>query len=317
MKVIRGLPPVGFRTPCALTIGNFDGVHQGHQALLKALLDKAREGNLQSCVMTFEPHPREFFSPETAPARILNLRDKLEALEAAGVDCVVVEHFNQRFASRTPQEFVADILVKGLNTRAIVIGDDFHYGAKRAGNIASLTQAGEENGFTVTHMHTILDGEKQRISSSSIRDALGNGDLDLAAHLLGRPYQISGHVLHGRKLGRELGFPTLNLAVANRLHQRKPATSGIFIARVHGLGPTPMPAVASLGVRPTVEDAGRVLLETHVFDYSGDAYGKIVRVELIKKLRNEEKYSDLTALQKAIDADANAARDFFNLKRHV
>ena len=313
MKVIRGLPPVGFRPPCALTIGNFDGVHKGHQALLKALLDKARAENLQSCVMTFEPHPREFFSPETAPARILNLRDKLEALKAAGVDCVVVEHFNQRFASRSPEQFVTDILVNGLNTRAIVIGDDFHYGAKRAGNIESLREAGATNNFCVTHMHTILDPQNDRISSSSIREALAQGDLARTADLLGRPYQISGHVLHGRKLGRELGFPTLNLAVANRLHQRKPAISGIFIVQVHGLGPKPLPGVASLGVRPTVEDAGRVLLETHVFDYSGDAYGKIVSVELIKKLRDEEKYSDLTALQKAIDADALAARDFFNL----
>lgn len=317
MKVIRGLPSLAVRTPCALTIGNFDGVHQGHQALLKKLKEIAALHQLPTCVMTFEPHPKEFFSPQNAPARILNLRDKLEALDQAGIDCVFVEHFNATFAKRTPESFVKEILVDGLQTKQLVIGDDFCYGAKRAGNITTLTAAGKEYGFEVVQMHSVLDHRRDRISSSAIRDALAQGDLKLASQLLGRPYSISGHVLHGRKLGRELGFPTLNLAVANHLHQRKPAATGIFVVRVHGLGEQAYKGVASLGVRPTVEDAGRVLLETHVFEYAGDAYGKIVRIELLKKLRDEEKYSDLESLQKAIDGDAQAALDFFKDNHYV
>lgn len=317
MKVIRGIPSSSVRTPCTLTIGNFDGVHQGHQALLKKLKQIADEKGLPTCVMTFEPHPREYFAPHDAPARILNLRDKLQALEEAGIDLVLVEHFNASFAKRSPESFVKDILVDGLQTKQLVIGDDFCYGAKRAGNINTLRTAGIEYGFEVIQMESVLDHRQDRISSSAIRDALAKGNLDLAAAWLGRPYTISGHVQHGRKLGRELGFPTLNLAVANHIHQRKPAASGIFVAKAHGLGPIPLKAVASLGVRPTVEDAGRVLLETHVFEYAGNAYGKIVRIELLKKLRDEEKYSDLTTLQKAIDADARAALDFFKDKNHV
>lgn len=317
MKVIRGLPSSAVRTPCTLTIGNFDGVHQGHQALLQKLKQIANSHGLPTCVMTFEPHPKEFFAPHDAPARILNLRDKLEALHQAGIDTVFVEHFNSTFAKRSPESFVKDILVNGLQTKHLVIGDDFCYGAKRAGNIETLKVAGQEHGFEVVQMQSVLDHRNDRISSSAIREALGRGDLHLASQLLGRPYTISGHVLHGRKLGRELGFPTLNLAVANHLHQRKPAASGIFVARVHGLGAKPHRAVASLGVRPTVEDAGRVLLETHVFEYDDNAYGKIVRIELLKKLRDEEKYSDLTTLQQAIDADAQAALDFFKDNHHV
>ena len=311
MKLIRGFPSVADRTPCALTIGNFDGVHRGHQALLKQLKTHADRLGLPTCVMTFEPHPKEFFSPEQAPARILNLRDKLNALKTAGIDLVVVEHFNEHFARRSPESFVEDILVKGLQTRFLMIGDDFHYGAKRAGNIHTLLDASQRYGFEIEHMPTIEDDAQERISSSAIRIALKNGQLEIAQTLLGRPYMISGHVLHGRKLGRELGFPTLNISVANRLHQRQSATSGIFIVKIHGLEDQVLTGVASLGVRPTIEDAGRILLETHVFNYSGNAYGKIVSIELIKKLRDEEKYTDLTTLQKAIDADAHAALNFF------
>lgn len=266
--------------------------------------------------MTFEPHPKEFFSPEQAPPRILNLRDKLCAFSDIGVDRVVVEHFDNAFAKLTPEEFVSEILVKRLNAKWILIGDDFCYGAKRAGNFASLKAAGDRLGFEVSSIATVLeDGE--RISSSALRDALASGDMQLAAKLLGRPYGISGHVIHGQKLGRELGFPTLNLAVANHLHHRKPATSGIFVAQVHGLSNKPLPAVASLGVRPTVEDEGRVLLETHVFDYDHDAYGKVVTVELLEKIRDEEKYSDLNTLTHAITADAQHARNYFQKKTYV
>jgi riboflavin kinase/FMN adenylyltransferase len=227
-----------------------------------------------------------------------------------------VEHFNAAFARLSPEDFVAEILVKHLNTKWILIGDDFCYGAKRAGNFASLKEAGEKYGFEVSSIQTVLeDGE--RISSSALRAALANGDMKLAEKLLGRPYGISGHVIYGRQLGRKLGFPTLNLAVANHLHLRKPATTGIFTAQVLGLSDKPLPAVASLGVRPTVEDAGRVLLETHIFDYQQDVYGKMITVELLEKIRDEEKYDGLETLTNAIAQDAIKARNYFQKKSYV
>lgn len=311
MKVIRGIPPSFIRTPCALTIGNFDGVHLGHQALLAELHAHAKVHQLQTCLLTFEPHPKEFFSPQNAPVRILGLRDKLDALKKTGVDLVVVEHFNADFAKKTPSEFVNDIIVKGLQTKHIVIGDDFHYGSKRAGDIHSLKLAGLEHGFTVHALPTVNNSSEKRISSTSIRQALQGGNLDLAEQLLGRPYMISGHVIHGKKLGRTLGFPTLNVALSNQFQQRPPAMTGIFVVRVHGLHHEPIQGVASLGYRPSVENAGRVLLETHLFDFNQDVYGRIVQVEFLKKLRDEAKYPDLPSLQLAIEADANAARNYF------
>ena len=266
--------------------------------------------------MTFEPHPKEFFSAEQAPPRILNLRDKLAALANIGIDRVVVEHFNAAFAKLSPDEFVSEILVKRLNAKWILIGDDFCYGAKRAGNFASLKAAGEKYGFEVSSIDTIHENG-ERISSSALRTALAQGDIHKVNTLLGRPYGISGHVIYGQQLGRTLGFPTLNLAVANHLHHRKPAASGIFVAQVLGLTDQPLPAVASLGVRPTVEDAGRVLLETHIFDFQKEVYGKIITVELLEKIREEEKYSDLELLTQAIAADARYARNYFQKKNYV
>ncbi len=316
MKVIRGIPPVSNWTPCALTIGNFDGVHRGHQALLKKLVQTAKEKNIQSCVMTFEPHPIEYFAPEKAPSRILSLRDKLEALAEVGIDQVLVIHFNQHFANLSPTEFVEKILVNGLQVQSILIGDDFHYGAKRAGNFSSLCEAGQKYGFTVERMDT-LEENNQRISSSATREALKQGDLSLARQLLGRPYMLSGHVLHGQKLGRTLGFPTLNVSLANKLHRRKPAAQGIFIAQVHGLSDNPLPAVASLGQRPTVDDSGRYLLEVHIFNFNQSVYGKLVRIELLEKIRDEAKYNDLETLKNAIDQDATAAKNYFEITDHV
>ena len=316
MNVFRGSTPFSAGPACALTIGNFDGVHRGHRALLDQLVAGARERGLVSCVLTFEPHPKEFFSPEQAPARILNLRDKLSALAGIGIDRVVVEHFNSAFARLSPEEFVSEIIVKRLNTKWILIGDDFCYGAKRAGNFASLKAAGGKFGFEVSSIQTILEDD-ERISSSALRSALSKGNMKQAEKLLGRPYGISGHVIHGQQLGRKLGFPTLNLAVANHLHHRKPATTGIFIAQVLGLSEKPLPAVASLGVRPTVEDEGRVLLETHIFDFEQDVYGKIITVELLEKIRDEAKYDDLDTLTNAIAQDAKQARNYFQKKSYV
>jgi riboflavin kinase/FMN adenylyltransferase len=310
MKVFRGLPNDRARAPCALTIGNFDGVHRGHQALLARVRAAASTLGLEAAVMTFEPHPREYFAHKMgdlskAPARIANLRDKLEALSSAGIDRVIVEHFNEHFASMPPQEFIKRVLVDGLHVKWLMVGDDFCFGAKRAGNVALLAEAGKEYGFQVGTLPTVLHGD-QRISSSAVRAALAQGDFDTTGQLLGHPYSMSGHVIHGAKLGRTLGFPTLNLRVMHR-----PALSGIFVVQVHGLAAEPLPAVASLGVRPTVEDAGRTLLEVHLFDVNQQCYGKLVRVEFLAKLRDEEKYDGLAALTAAIARDGRQARAWF------
>jgi riboflavin kinase/FMN adenylyltransferase len=314
MKVFRGLPNDRARAPCALTIGNFDGVHRGHQALLAHVTAAAHRLGLEAAVMTFEPHPREYFAQRSgdlskAPARIANLRDKLESLSQAGVDRVIVEHFNEHFASMSPQDFTRRVLVEGLHVKWLMVGDDFCYGARRAGNVALLAEAGKEYGFEVHSLPAVLH-EATRISSSAVRAALAAGDFAGTRALIGHPYSMSGHVIHGQKLGRTLGFPTLNLRVAHR-----PALAGIFVVQVHGLADEPLPAVASLGVRPTVEDAGRMLLEVHVFDWDQSCYGKLVRVEFLTKLRDEEKYVDLPTLTAAIDRDAEQARAWFAQRR--
>jgi riboflavin kinase/FMN adenylyltransferase len=314
MKVFRGLPNALARAPCALTIGNFDGVHFGHQALLARVRGAATRLNLEAAVMTFEPHPREFFAQKSgdlsrAPARIANLRDKLQSLSDAGTDRVIVEHFSDHFAAMSPQEFTERVLVDGLHVKWLMVGDDFRYGAGRAGNVAMLAEAGKRYGFEVETLPTVMNGSI-RISSSAVRTALADGDFSLTEQLLGRPYAISGHVIHGQKLGRTLGFPTLNLRVAHR-----PALAGIFVVQVHGLAAQPLPAVASLGVRPTVDDSGRVLLEVHLFDFAQSCYGKLVSVEFLHKLRDEEKYHDLPTLTAAIHRDAGQARAFFAQRR--
>ena len=298
---------------CALTIGNFDGVHRGHQAMLALLTNEARHRGLPSCVMTFEPHPRDHFArqagkPQAAPARVATLRDKLAELERCGIDHVVVVRFDDRFASMSAAAFIHNVLVGGLKARYVLVGDDFSFGAKRAGNYALLDSAGAEQGFDVARMMS-YEVHGLRVSSSAVRDALATGDMAQAERLLGRPYAVSGHVVHGRKLGRELGFRTLNL----RFGHPRPAVSGIFVVQVHGLPGGPLPGVASLGVRPTVEDAGRVLLETHCLQWPqalgpDAAYGRCVRVELLHKLHDELKYDGLDALQQGIARDTDDAR---------
>ncbi|WP_332878301.1 bifunctional riboflavin kinase/FAD synthetase [Massilia sp. S19_KUP03_FR1] len=316
MKVFRGLPNDRARAPCALTIGNFDGVHRGHQALLARVVKAASELQLEAAVMTFEPHPREFFAARSgdlsrAPTRIANLRDKLESLSSAGIDRVIVEHFNEQFASMSPQDFTKRVLVDGLHVKWLMVGEDFCYGARRAGNVQMLAEAGREYGFHVETLPAVMH-DATRISSSAVRSALGAGDFARTGDLLGHPYAISGHVIHGQKLGRTLGFPTLNLRVTHR-----PALAGIFVVLVHGLDAVPMPAVASLGKRPTVDDSGRMLLEVHLLDVARSCYGQLVRVEFLEKLRDEEKYDGLAALTAAINHDADQARAYFKLPRRV
>ncbi len=311
MDVFRLLPPADQRQPCALTIGNFDGVHRGHQAVLAALRQRADALGVPACVLTFEPHPREYFAeltgqPEQAPVRILTERDKLDALAAHGVDRVCIAHFNASMATLPAEDFIDKILVEGLQARHLLIGDDFRFGARRRGDFAMLQQAASDHGFELARMDTVAD-EHGRISSSSVRKALGAGDFALARRLLGRPYFISGHVIPGRQLGRTLGFPTLNI----RIPFSRPAVHGVFVVQVHGVADTPWPAVASLGSRPAVERDGKLLLEVHLFDYSGDLYGRLLRVEFLKQLREERHYDSLDALTAQIDRDAQDARDFF------
>jgi riboflavin kinase/FMN adenylyltransferase len=348
MKVFRGFHHPGIAPACALTIGNFDGVHRGHQAMLALLRGEAAQRGVPSCAMTFEPHPRDYFAGATgnaalAPARIATLRDKLADLQRCGIDQVIVLPFDARLASLSPQAFIDDVLVRGLGTRYALVGDDFRFGAKRAGDYALLDAAGTQKGFDVARMNS-YEVHGLRVSSSAVRSALAEGRMDDAARLLGHPYHISGHVLHGRKLGRELGFKTLNL----RFTHWKPAASGIFAVLVHGLtepppgrpkaasAPSggsedtsvpsvgayaqPLRGVANLGVRPSLDptdiNGGRVLLETHCLDWPAalgaeGAYGKIIRVELLHKLHDELKYDSLDALTQGIAQDCDAARAWF------
>jgi riboflavin kinase/FMN adenylyltransferase len=301
--------PTAVSEPHAVTIGNFDGVHLGHQAILARLSAEARERGIGSCVVTFEPHPRELFSPHAAPTRLTSLREKCELLAEHGVQRIQVLRFNRAFASLTADQFIDRVLVAGLNAKWVMIGDDFCFGAKRAGDFAHLKAAGERLGFEVLAMPTVKSGSGDsavRVSSSTVREVLSAGDVVRAARLLGRPYSISGRVVHGDKLGRVLGWPTANVEMR---HNRPPLT-GIYAVRVEGLGPKPLNAVASLGVRPTVTNSGLVKLEAYIFDFDQDIYGRHIRVDFLKKIRDEEKFADLETLKAQIAKDADDARRF-------
>lgn len=313
MQVFRGFHHRDIAPACALTIGNFDGVHRGHQAMLALLRSEASHRGLPTCVLSFEPHPRDWFAanagrPDLAPTRIATLRDKLGELERCGVDQLVVLRFDAELAALPAEDFIRKVLVRGLGANYVLVGDDFRFGAKRAGDYAMLDAAGDALGFDVARMNS-YEVHGLRVSSSAVREALSRGDMEQAAALLGRPYSICGHVIHGRKLGRSLGFRTLNL----RFGHPRPAAGGIFAVLVHGLAEEPLQGVASLGVRPTVEDAGRVLLEVHCLEWPSElgaegAYGKLARVELLHKLRDEARYDGLDALTAAIRQDVEDAR---------
>jgi len=307
MRVFHGLPRLAERRACALSIGNFDGIHRGHRALLQRVAQVAQQHGLVAAAMTFEPHPREFFAPEQAPPRIANLRDKIEGLSRAGIEQVFVQHFNRDFASFSAGQFIQRVLVEGCHARWLAVGDDFRFGARRAGDVALLRSAGAAAGFGVEQVGPVLLGG-ERVSSSRIRAALNEGDLALAGELLGHPYAISGRVLHGSKLGRQIGFPTLNLRVAHR----RPALHGIFAVRVHGIASQGLPGVASVGLRPTVDDSGRWLLEVHLFDFSQDVYGRLIKVEFVQKLRDEARFDSIQELAAAIRSDADRARAIFH-----
>jgi riboflavin kinase/FMN adenylyltransferase len=298
--------------PVALTVGNFDGIHRGHQAMLQRLLAGARSRGLQSCVLTFEPHPREFFAAQAAPTRLTSLREKVELLAARGVERMHVQRFDRAFASLAPEAFVEQVLAKRLRARWLLIGEDFRFGAKRAGDLMLLKDLGPRCGYEVEVLPVVsLAGA--RVSSSAVRAALAAGDVARAEELLGRSYSISGRVVHGRKLGRELGFATANVQLR---HNRAPL-AGIYAVRVHGIGAGTRSGVASLGVRPTVTASGRAVLEVHLFDFSADLYGAHMRVEFLHKIRDEERYADLDTLKAQIERDCEAARTFLLESRNV
>lgn len=307
MELIRGLHNLrpGHRG-CAVTIGNFDGVHLGHQAVLRRLRERARALQVPSVVMLFEPQPLEYFRPDAAPPRLMRLREKLPALRAQGVDRVLCVRFDAGFAGLSAEAFMERVLRDLLGARVVLVGEDFRFGARRRGDIELLRAAGPGYGFEVETAPTFaLDGE--RVSSTRIRTALAAGELETAARLLGRPYRICGRVGHGDKLGRELGVPTANI----RLFRRRAPLHGIFAVELEGVDHRALPGVASLGTRPTVGGTA-LLLEVHLFDFDRDIYGAQVAVEFRHRIRDERRFDSLDALRAQMRRDIEAARDYFN-----
>lgn len=305
MRIYRG-PNHAAPRPRAVTVGNFDGVHRGHQAMLAALIERARAHGLPAAVMTFEPHPRELFTPETAPARLSSLREKCAAFASLGIDEVVVCRFNRALASVEPEHFVRHILGRQLQARQLLIGDDFRFGRGRAGDWALVQRLAPELDMQAHAMHSVtVDG--LRVSSTAVREALQRGELQRAQRLLGRPYSISGSVIHGDKIGRTLGFPTANI----QLQHNRPPLLGIYAVQVRGLGERALPGAASIGFRPTIGRQPRATLEVHLLDFDQDIYGAHVHVDFLHKLRDEEKYADLTALCRQIGNDIEQTRAYF------
>jgi len=306
MEVIRGLHNLRARhSGCVVTIGNFDGVHLGHQAVLGELAEKAAEMGLPSVVMIFEPHPQEFFDAEHAPARLTRFREKVQMLRRLAVDRLLCVRFDKIFSGIAAQDFVQQVLIEKLGVRHLIIGDDFRFGHGRQGDVNMLRYAGEKAGFQVINMRTFdVDGE--RVSSTRIRAALKNGDLDSADKLLGRSYRMAGRVVRGDQRGRTIGFPTANIY----LHRKVSPITGVFAVQVFGLDKEPLRAVANLGTRPTV-DGKKCLLEVHLLDFDQDIYGRHVQVIFLRKLREEQRFESLDALKEQIHRDVQAARDIF------
>ena len=304
MELVRGLHNISQRHQgCILTVGNYDGVHLGHQKMIGVLKSRAAELHLESTVLVFEPSSKEFIDPEGAPPRLTRWREKFVALRALGVDRLVTLRFDEYMRAMTPECFVAELIVEALSTKHMVVGNDFRYGCNAVGTIDSLRTAGEARGFGVEQIAPfVFDGV--RVSSTAVRERLGASDFAGAARLLGRPYRMLGRVVRGRELGRTLGFPTANL----RLMRAKPPVRGVMAVRVFGIEPTALKAVASLGTRPTV-DGTDMWLEVHVFDFAGDLYGQEIEVEFVDKLRDEVKFDSLDALTVQMKVDAAQARE--------
>jgi riboflavin kinase/FMN adenylyltransferase len=309
MELIRGLHSLKpLHRACVGTIGAFDGVHLGHQTLLHRLMQKGRELDLPAVVICFEPLPREFFAPVAAPPRLMSFREKLVALRALGVDRLLRINFNERFRAISADAFIESVFVQGLGIKYVVVGDDLRFGAGRKGNATSLRAAGEHYGFEVADTPSVLvDGE--RVSSSRIRHALENADFVLAERLLGRPYGMTGKVCYGRQLGRTLGVPTANV----ELHRMNSPIAGVYAVEVAGIDGRLYHGVANVGMRPTIADRSKAILEVHLFDFNGDIYGKSIDVVFRHKIRDERKFSSLVELKKNIRADIEASRHWFGI----
>ena len=307
MELVRGLHNISRRhRGCVLTVGNYDGVHLGHQQMIGVLKARAAQLRLAATVLVFEPSSKEFIDPDGAPPRLTRWREKFLALAAQGVERLVTLRFDECMRGMTPQCFVDELIVERLGTRHLVVGDDFRYGSNAGGTIDSLRAAGLAHGFGVEQLAPfVIDGV--RVSSTAVRERLEIADYPGAARLLGRPYRMSGRVVHGRRLGRALGFPTANL----RLMRRKPPVWGISAVWIHGIDSRPLPGVASLGTRPTVNGV-EPLLEAHVFDFSGDLYGRPIEVEFVAKLRDEVKFESLDAMMVQMKIDGARARDILS-----
>jgi riboflavin kinase/FMN adenylyltransferase len=302
MKLIRGLYNIRpEHKGSVVTIGNFDGIHRGHQAVIKQVREQARKLDTTTTVFTFDPLPQEYFLGDKAPARLTTLREKYLQFQRLRIDQMLSLPFNAKLAAMPAQQFIDDILVDGLAIQAVVVGDDFRFGKGRSGDFAMLAAAGQQHGFDVIDTHTLVD-HGERISSTRIRNALADGDLELAGCLLGRPYSMSGTVIHGEKLGRTIGFPTANI----RIHRTVSPLRGVFAVEVEGIGY----GVTNVGTRPTVDGKG-FLVETHLLDFSGDLYGQHINIRWLKKLRGEQKFDSLDALKLQIGKDIEAARDYF------
>lgn len=311
MELIRNFAQLRPRhRGCVATIGNFDGVHRGHQTVLQQLVSQAKRLQLPTTVIIFEPQPQEFFAPDAAPARLTRLREKLQVMTRHAIDRVLCLRFNANFATWTAEEFIQRILVNGLGVQHLVVGDDFRFGHHRQGHFATLQQAGQLQGFTVEKWQTfILEGT--RVSSTRVRDALNRGDLQMAKELLGRSYTLCGRVTHGQQRGQRLGFPTANLF----LQRRVSPLSGVFAVLLHGLTDKPWPGVANLGTRPTV-DGQHLVLEVHLFDFNESIYGRLVEVEFVQKLREEKRFNGLSELTQQIQQDVHLAKKILQDTSH-
>ena len=307
MQFIRGLHNLKPQDRgCVATIGNFDGVHLGHQAVIGQLAERGAALQLPVTVIIFEPQPLEYFqSADKIPARLSRLREKIQTLRRYSVDRVLCLRFDEHLAKMAPDEFIRRILIEGLGVRYLVVGDDFRYGAKRVGDFALLRKTGETNGFEVIPLHTFnIDGE--RVSSTRIRAALAGGDLATAEKLLGRPYRMCGRVAHGSKLGRTIGIPTANV----QLHRAATPVKGIFVVEVFGLHHEPVAGVASVGTRPTV-DGQHMLLEIHLFEFNREIYGHYININFLHKLRDEQRFASLDEMKVHIQRDIDAAHNWF------
>ncbi len=304
MRIIRGLHNLHDQIGnCVATIGNFDGVHRGHSEVVKVISRKGKEFGLPVVVIVFEPQPLEFFKPDQAPPRLTKLREKLQYLSALPVDAVLVLNFDRQLAALSPVQFIREILLDGLKIRHLTIGDDFRFGQQRKGDFSLLKETGKTSGFDVASVRSFLiDG--QRVSSTLIREALGQGDLEKVYRLLGRNYSICGRVVHGEKRGRSIGFPTANIRVC----RKKSPVQGVFAVKMKGLGGRTMNGIANVGSRPTIEGDETVLLEAHLFDFDEEIYGQHVEVFFLKKIRDEQKFSSVEQLRKQIIMDSETAR---------